>query len=281
MSILAAFELKYRQPYGAPMKKKSLPPDRLDECAALKSIFWEKRKSLGLTQEKAAAALGMNQGSFSHYLNGRNALNVDFAAKAANLLGVPVRAFSQRLANEIVALANANADIPQVMDIREGMVTVSASLELDNPNDSKPWRMSYWYPIVSWDELALEYGGNEPPHFFKTATAPFSETGGSFSTANAGELSCWLRVRGPSMLSSTSPSFAEGTLILVRFRRVEMANTFFYIARNKSGELSFKQLLIESGVSYLASLNPAFKPVEMGNDWELIGRVVDARIVGL
>lgn len=56
----------------------------------------EKRKELGLTQEKAAQILGMNQGSLSHYLNGRNALNLHFSLAIASLLEVPVSSFSKK-----------------------------------------------------------------------------------------------------------------------------------------------------------------------------------------
>jgi hypothetical protein len=33
------------------MKKKELAPESKEECAALKAIFMEKRKTLGLTAE--------------------------------------------------------------------------------------------------------------------------------------------------------------------------------------------------------------------------------------
>jgi len=83
------------------------------------------------------------------------------------------------------------------------------------------------------------------------------------------------------MLGSNSPSFPEGALILVRFKNVEKVSSFFYIARHLTGELTFRKLLIESGTNYLCPINPAFKAVEMGDEWEIIGRVIDVKIPGL
>lgn len=94
------------------MKKRPLTPEEIQECQALKAIFMERRHDLKLTQEKAAEALGMNQGSLSHYLNCRNALNADFAAKAAKLLHVPVERFSPRLSRAIAEMAEANSPRP-------------------------------------------------------------------------------------------------------------------------------------------------------------------------
>ncbi|WP_265498458.1 LexA family transcriptional regulator [Providencia rustigianii] len=64
----------------------------VDKNAAhnLKTIWEAKRDALGLTQEKAAEALGFStQGAVSQYLNGRTALNTDTTLKFAALLQVP------------------------------------------------------------------------------------------------------------------------------------------------------------------------------------------------
>ncbi len=63
----------------------------VDKNAAhnLKRIWEAKRDTLGLTQEKAAEALGFStQGAVSQYLNGRTALNTDTTLKFAALLQV-------------------------------------------------------------------------------------------------------------------------------------------------------------------------------------------------
>ena len=86
-------------------KKRDLDNWEKDECAALKAAINAYNKARPkkdrITQEQAGAALGMNQGSFSNYLNGRLALNLEFAIKVSKLFGIPIEKFSNRLANEI------------------------------------------------------------------------------------------------------------------------------------------------------------------------------------
>lgn len=81
------------------------------ECASLKAEFVAYNLSppngKKLTQEEAAHALGMSQGTFSSHLNGHRALNKEMAATMARMLGIPVARFSKRLAEEIQAMSAA------------------------------------------------------------------------------------------------------------------------------------------------------------------------------
>jgi phage repressor protein C with HTH and peptisase S24 domain len=56
----------------------------------LKKIWNSKKKSLGLTQEKAGYALNMTQAGVSHYLNKTAVLGIETKLKWAELLEVPV-----------------------------------------------------------------------------------------------------------------------------------------------------------------------------------------------
>ncbi|CAI8775301.1 XRE family transcriptional regulator [Pseudomonas donghuensis] len=272
MSILAAFEFESRQPYGAEMKKKPLPQDRIEECSALKAIFLEKRKELGLTQEKAAEALGMNQGSFSHYLNGRNSLNVEFAAKVAKLLGVPVSSFSPRLAGVIELMGEANAALSE--RAYEHIKHYAEIAESNVMPAQQPWRASRKYPLISW--IAAGEKAESPDNLGSPNTLEYLE-----STENAGEHGYWLEVKGPSMTGSGATSFPEGTRILIKPEGFDLISGKYYVARHRDGEKTFKQYLYDAGCKYLAPLNPAFKAVEMDHDWEVIGRAIDAKIPGL
>lgn len=268
MSMLAAFEFHSRQTYGAPMKKKELEPIAKQECAALKAIFMEKRKALGLTQEKAAEALGMNQGSFSHYLNGRNSLNTPFAVQVAHLLQVPVEAFSPRLAKLIHTMTQAVSG--------EGLAEKHQG-ERDGTNVapvSQPWRAPRRYPLISW--VAAGARAESP-----AGLVPVNSEEYIASTENAGDGGYWLEVKGASMTASTNPSFPEGTRILVQPEGFDLVSGKFYIAQHVDGETTFKQYVYDAGWEYLAPLNPAFRTVNMDDSWEVIGRVIDARIPGL
>jgi phage repressor protein C with HTH and peptisase S24 domain len=93
------------------MSKRPLPPDKKEECLRLKALFNSRKSALGLTQEKLAHALDMNQSSVSHYLNGVNPLNASVAASFAKILGVDVSDFSERLAEEIARMTTGATPI--------------------------------------------------------------------------------------------------------------------------------------------------------------------------
>ncbi|WP_277592949.1 LexA family protein [Pseudomonas chlororaphis] len=250
------------------MKKKELEPIAKQECAALKAIFMERRKALGLTQEKAAEALGMNQGSFSHYLNGRNSINTPFAVQVAHLLQVPVESFSPRIAKLIDMMTKAVSG--------EGLAEKHKG-EREGSNVApvpQPWRAPRKYPLISW--IAAGERAESPDNFVPGDAEDYLA-----STENAGDKGYWLSVRGPSMTSASNPSFPEGTKILVRPEGFDLISGKFYIARHVDGEKTFKRLFIDSGISYLTPLNQTFKTVEVDGDWEIIGRVIDAKIPGL
>lgn len=95
-------------------EKRKLEEWELAECAALKSLVIQENlsrpKEKRLTQEMAGAALGMNQASFSNYLNGRLALNKEVAVGIYKLFGIPAERYSRRLAEEIADVAKAYPD---------------------------------------------------------------------------------------------------------------------------------------------------------------------------
>lgn len=69
--------------------RRKLTDEDLQAAQRLKSIWSVRGKALGLTQEKAADAMGFNtQGAVSHYINGQTPLNTDAVIKFASLLQV-------------------------------------------------------------------------------------------------------------------------------------------------------------------------------------------------
>ncbi|WP_074755884.1 LexA family transcriptional regulator [Pseudomonas abietaniphila] len=256
------------------MKKRPLTEEQLAECAALKAIYMAKKDELGLTQEKAGEMLGMNQGSFSHYLNGRNALNLEFASRAAVLFGVPVSAFSTRLAEMIDALSISLQGVQ--MATREARRIYQADPnEISNITPATmPWRPVRSYPMISW--VAAGARAESPTNLVPERAEEYYE-----STENAGNHGFWLEVKGASMTAASNPSFPEGTRILVQPEGFEVVSGKYYVAQHSDGEATFKQYVHDAGWDYLVPLNTSFKTVEMDENWEIIGRVVDARIPGL
>ena len=242
--------------------KRPLTAVELAECAALKAIYNAKKKVLQLAQDELGERLGgISQSGVSHYLNGVNALNASVAAGFARELQVQVSEFSPRLAEEIALLATA---------AEHGNVAPAP----------QPRREPREYPLISWVAAgeACESSVCYPQGIADTWLS---------STENAGEGAYWLTVRGHSMTRDVQPSFPEGTYILVR-KDFDLVSGKYYIARNLKGRggdaddsVTFKQYVQDAGIGYLVPLNPQYQTVPMDGTWEIIGRVIDAKIPGL
>jgi len=92
------------------MPAQPLSDEQLTEAALLKRHFklWQahrRAQNLDFSQEFASDCLGFNQSSVSQYLNGKIPLNPDAASKFAKLLGIPVKEFSPRLADQVMGYA--------------------------------------------------------------------------------------------------------------------------------------------------------------------------------
>lgn len=96
------------------------------------------------------------------------------------------------------------------------------------------------------------------------------------SDAWAGPHGFWLRVRGDSMTRSSGISFPEGMIVLV-LPGAEPEPGQFIIAKNSANEVTFKQFIIDAGVRYMKPLNSAYQQQQMGDQWHVIGTVVDAK----
>lgn len=65
-----------------------LTPDQTQVADSLKALWLSRKDALELTQAKAAAAIGITQGSLTQYLNKHIAVNADFLLKFCELLRV-------------------------------------------------------------------------------------------------------------------------------------------------------------------------------------------------
>ncbi|MDU2872406.1 MAG: S24 family peptidase, partial [Pseudomonas aeruginosa] len=75
----------------------------------------------------------------------------------------------------------------------------------------------------------------------------------------------------------TSPSFPDGTPILIKPEGFDLISGKFYIAKHRDGETTFKQYIYDAGREYLVPLNAKFETVEMDDAWDVIGRVIDQK----
>lgn len=182
------------------MSKKPLPPDRKDECLQLKAIFNSRKRDLGLTQEKLAHLLGINQSSVSHYLNGVNPLNAQAAAAFAEILQVHVREFSPRLADEITDMAKTLRPAPKAET--EGELTPMSSFEVGDPLDPDEVEIPYF------DEIQIAAGTVAIPTVSRPSKNQVRE-GWSARVGVDPKHSVCVNVSGNSM----EPLIADGAII--------------------------------------------------------------------
>jgi len=228
------------------MKKKPLTPDQLADAARLKAIFESKKKELGLSQETLAERMGMGQSGIAQLLNGSNAIGPSHAARLAKILRVSVDDFSPSIASEI-----------------KDMFSSLQGGETMNPR--------YDYPLFTYVQAG-----------------PFSEVGSYTAsdakswvatTKKASDKAFWLEVKGHSMTApqGVRPSFPEGMLILVDPAEPVDSGDFCVASANADSEATFKKYELDSGVSYLVPLNPAYRIIDCDHSIRIIGKVVKAQ----
>ncbi|EPJ4524038.1 XRE family transcriptional regulator [Pseudomonas aeruginosa] len=164
--------------------------------------------------------------------------------------------------------------IAQVLDVTVAELigselTISGGLQNVEPS-LQPSRGPQTYPLISW--VAAGQRADSPDNFVPGVAEDWLP-----STENAGPHGYWLLVKGPSMTSTTSPSFPDGTPILIRPEGFDLISGKFYIARHRDGETTFKQYIYDAGREYLVPLNAKFETVEMDDAWDIIGRVIDQK----
>jgi SOS-response transcriptional repressor LexA len=233
-----------------PAKKRSLTEEESRECAALNALYKAKKKELGLSQEKIAieGLKANSQSAASHYLTGRNALNVEAASVFARYLQEPVSSFSPRLAKQIA----------QMSDSSHANVSM-----IEQPN------MMFRYPVISWVAAGAWSEAVEPfpPGFSdRYEMSEYDSKGPAF----------WLEVKGDSMTSINGQSVPEGTFILVDTEADVQSGKLVIAKLADSNEATFKKLVEDGGRRFLKPLNPAY-PIEMCADGcKIVGVVVRA-----
>lgn len=233
-----------------PTKKRSLSDIEKAECEALNAIYKAKKKTLGISQEKIAieGLKANSQSAASHYLTGRNALNIEAAAVFARYLQVPVSDFSERLAKEIRGISDSSES---------------------NVGEARQPVESYRYPVISWVAAGAWAEAVEP------YPAGFSDRY-EFSEYDSKGAAFWLEVKGDSMTSPIGQSVTEGTLILVD-TEAEAAPGKLVIAKlPDSNEATFKKLVNDGGRLFLKPLNPGYPIEPFDEQCRIVGVVVRA-----
>lgn len=203
------------------------------------------RISAGLTQEALAKKAGVTRVAISKAEQGlTKSFNGDTLFKIAAALGCN----------------------PQWLQSGKGEEKAwSTNIKLTTQPDIR-----YSYPMLNWVQAG---------HFSQCGDnySMYDIDNWKESVKYAGERGFWLEVHGDSMSSPVGVSFPEGMSILVN-PEAEPYSGGYVIARKKSSdEVTFKKYIYDMGREFLKPLNPQYPVIEMNNDCEIIGVVVDAR----
>lgn len=229
-------------------KKRELEDWEKQECAALKAAITaynaSRPKGQRVTQAMAASELGIEQGSFSNYLNGRLALNEKIAVAVWKLFGIPAADYSPRLAGDLASKGEA------IIDGARSNIT-------EGPDIRGRFPLISWVAAGAWSDIS-------EIHPSEATLYP--------CPVNCSERTFVLRVQGISM----EPLFRDGDLIFVD-PAAEWRHGAYVVARlDDHNEATFKQLVIEGGQKYLKPLNPNWPEqiIPINGNCTIVGPVV-------
>ena len=229
------------------MKKQRIADERVLENDALKRIFFNKKKELGITQASLARDLEISQGAVNQYLNGLNPLNPPIASRFAQILQVPVSDFSERLDREIRRMAataeaeriRAGVGIPELSNI------TATNFRLNRVPVISWVKAGNWRDIEHYDSDDMEY----------VQTVKFIEDGFA------------LRVHGDSM----QPEFADGDIIVIDPHAPQDAGC--YVVAVHDNQATLKKLVYDGTTPYLKPLNPQYPMLSWDESTRIVGVV--------
>ncbi|MFJ2456404.1 LexA family protein [Pseudomonas protegens] len=167
--------------------------------------------------------------------------------------------------------------LSRIMKILE--IELSSPTTLLDANDNvaptrQPIRREKEYPLISW--VNAGFWAESPDNY-----QPGDADDWFLSTENAGERGFWLSVRGDSMTCNGTPTFPEGSYILVRPNAELISGKYYVVKLLDSGEHTFKQYVEDAGHKYLRPLNSSYRIIEINENCHFVGRVIDTKMSGL
>jgi len=198
------------------------------------------RKQAGLTQAELAKKCGVSKGAVSLWEGGQT-LNL----KNENLYALAkATGFSDRW---IVTGTGTKAAHDGFGNATEGP-------------DATALPLISWVQAGAWMEAEDMYEVGDYEELIPVA--------GRYSTR-----SFILRVRGDSMVAESGPSFPEGSLIIVDPEKEAKHGSYVVVRLDSSKEVTFKQLVIDGGTTYLKPLNTRYPIIEIDESAQVCGVV--------
>ncbi len=119
-------------------------------------------------------------------------------------------------------------------------------------------------PIIQWEEVA---------HY--PQQIEFTHKAWTSSDIDLSPFSFGLIVDNDAM----EPRYPEGTIIIIDKMQKPKSKDYALIQVKEKKTPLFKQLVLVDGELYAKSLNPDYKPLRLGKGTEILGKIVQAKII--
>lgn len=243
-----------------------MDPDDVEVAARLRAA-WDSRADKSLTQEAAAARMGMTQSGVSQYLTGRIPVGLEAALKFAALLGIKAEEINPRVAD---LFRHVTPEVGSPHPRLRPIVEWKNADELD-PNQ---------HVILPRLEVHLSAGNGDGPR----DSEPAAYNAGQAYRADFVKRKGWspkthfsMYVKGDSM----EPTIPDGSVVVIDISDKRIRSGSIYAVK-VDDELRLKRLhKLPGGVVRVESDNPAprYKAFEVGGEtakgFKVIGRAVN------
>ncbi len=196
-----------------------------------------RMKELDMTQEMLASKMSITRGAITHYLSGRRVPPLKQFQKLAAILKVD----------------------PAWLQYG----TTNSKETVKNDNKKEKSERTYPIPLLAWDQVADFIKGKIPVNQKQEFVSHFF----------IDNLNCFaLKVKGDAMTTPGSgKSFYEEEIIIIDSSQVAAHGDYIIALLPHTKELTFKQYVIDGGVSYLKPLNPQYPLSTIEKGTKIIG----------
>lgn len=218
------------------------------------------RKYASLTQKQLADAAKVEQPLISQLETGKT-LKTAYLTHIAKACRVSAQWLASGEGQMVPGMRNPDGSLNLIKPWEDsGHLNVAPAQE--SHRKDKEYPLISWVAAGCWQEACDNFHPGDAEQWIA-------------SDANAGPHGYWLTVKGPSM----QPAFMEGSRILVKPEGFDLVSGKFYIAKlMDTGETTFKQYIRDGGIGFLQPLNSAFPIMQITDNVQIIGQVVDGRL---
>lgn len=258
--------------YSCEMTKERRPLHdwEREECAALKKAIADynasRPKDKRLTQDEIAHAVGMSQGTLGSHLNGHRPLTQKLAVSMAEMLGIPIGAFSERIESDIERMASAAGINPSKAQESRDERIPPRGFDL---NDDKSYT-----GVLQLTAQGSAGGGEDNPHVEIRGVMAFKSAWLRANSLNQKYLDV-IYANGQSM----EPTINDGDVLLVDESKIEPRDGHIFAMQSATKGTIIKRLVkSDIGGWIIRSDNP--DKARYGDEALRDGEINEVRIIG-